>query len=199
MLLWEAVGGKKPQHQQSKNAPKPIITTRRLRSVQPDDRCTATTRIGRRCQCRRAKDSVYCNFHDPEISARIREKARQKREERKAQLANLPDGYMKSLNTADGIASALDNLYREVRLGVVSPRTAQVMLAIIDRLLVYEKLLADNGRRRVNKKQRGQEIREQLAAVMDELKLPAPARPVKTTVTSVNSNQPRPIQNLTAG
>ena len=198
MLLWEAVGGKKPQRQQSKNAPKPIITTRRLRSVQPDDRCSATTRIGRRCRCRRAQDSVYCNFHDPEISARIREKARQKREERKAQLANLPDGYMKSLNSADGVASALDNLYREVRLGVVSPRTAQVMLAIIDRLLVYEKLLADNGKRRVNKKQRGQEIREQLAAVMDELKLPAPARPIKTTVTQVNPNQQRPIQNLTA-
>jgi hypothetical protein len=199
MLLWEAVSGKKTQSSQANKAPKPIITTRRLRSVQPDDRCTATTRIGRRCRCRRARDSQFCNFHDPEISARIRAKARATREERKQQLANLPEGYLKSLNSSDGIASALDNLYREVRLGVISPRTATVMLAIIDRLLVYEKLVADNGKRRVNRKQRAQEIRQQLAAVMDELKLPAPVRPVKAAVSSPNQNQQRPIQNLTAG
>ncbi len=196
MLLWEAVGGKKPQQSSTKSGVVRAVTTRRLRSIQAEDRCSALTRIGRRCRCRRARGSEFCNFHDPEIAAQIRERARLKREDKKRQLALLPDGFVKSLNSVDGIATALDSLYREVRLGVVSPRTASVMLAIIDRLLVYEKLVATVGKRRVTKRQRAFEVRQQLAEVLQDLKLPEPARPVKTSVVPAAHQA---VQNLTAG
>lgn len=183
-LLWEAVSTKKTAGASAPAVVQPIST--RLRSLQRHDRCAGRTRAGRQCRCRKAKTSEFCNFHDPEIAARIRERARAKREERKRQLAALPEGYDKSLNGPDGIAHALDTLYREVRLGIVSPRTASVMLSIIDRLLVYDKLVATHGPRRAAKKLRAQEIRQQLVAVLEEMKLPAPSRPVNAVVTNVS-------------
>jgi hypothetical protein len=175
--LWEAVGGKKVPKQSGGAVVQPIST--RLRSMQSADRCEAMTRSGRRCRCRKARESQFCNFHDPEISARIRARAREKRAERKAAMVGLPREYMKSLGSADGIVQALDGLFREVRLGVVSPRTATIMLAIIDRLMIFDKLVQEGGRRRVNKRMRAQEVRAQLAAVLEDMQLPAPPRPAK--------------------
>ena len=159
MLLWEAVGGKKPPHQGKQTITQPA--TAWLRSIQPPDRCGAMTRVGRHCRCRRAPGSEFCAFHDPVLAAQIREKAQAKREERRRQMGALPEGYLKTLTNVDGIASALDRLYREVRLGVISPRTASVMLAIVDRLLAYDKLVSAVGRRRANKKLRALEVRQQ--------------------------------------
>lgn len=177
MLLWEAVGGKKVPKQGVPTKVQPIST--RVRGMQAPDRCEAVTRAGRRCRCRKAAESKFCNFHDPEIAARIRECARQKRAERQAALAGLPTEYMKSLGSVDGIIGALDGLFREVRLGVVSPRTAGIMLSIIDRLMIYDKLVSEGAKRRVSKRLRAHEVRAQLAAVIEEMKLPPPQRPVK--------------------
>jgi hypothetical protein len=181
-LLWEAFGKKRPD-KPAVPSTVPAITTR-LRSIQEESRCKARTRVGRPCRCRRAPGSEFCNFHDPVISARIREQARLQREEKKRMLAALPDGYSKPLYAVDGIPAALDTLYREVRLGVVSPRTAGLMLAIVDRLLVYDKLVGEKGPRRVSKKLRIEEVRAQLQAALEELQLPAPARPVRTVVAN---------------
>lgn len=194
-LLWEAVGNSKPISNRGKAGVVQPISTR-IRSMQRVDRCSARTRAGRQCRCRKANGSEFCNFHDPEIAARIREAARAKREKRKQCLANLPEGYPKSLNSNDGIATALDTLYREVRLGVVSPRTASVMLSIIDRLLVYDKLVATHGRRKTSKKLRAQEVRQQLLEVIEEMQLPAPARPVKATVTTVPARSVQATQAI---
>jgi len=191
MLLWEAVGGKKVPKQGVPTKVQPIST--RLRGIQASDRCEAITRSGRRCRCRRAAESQFCNFHDPEIAARIRECARQKRAERQAALAGLPSEYMKSLSTVDGIVGALDGLFREVRLGVVSPRTAGIMLSIIDRLMIYDKLVSEGARRRVNKWLRAHEVRNQLAAVLEEMKLPPPQRPVKQVSATMPS---APVRRL---
>ena len=182
-ILWEAFG----RNSLSKVPPTGTVQaiSTRQRSLQRDDICTARTHAGRQCRCRKARGSEFCNFHDPEISARIREQARLKREARKKQMAALPAGYLKSLNSPDGVPSALDNLFREVRLGVVSPRTANVMLSIIDRLLIHDKLVATHGKRRVSKQLRSQEVRRQLVEVLEEMQLPTPARPVKATVSSV--------------
>lgn len=193
MLLWEAVGGKKVPKRVSTVA-QPIST--RVRGMQANDRCEAMTRGGRRCRCRKARESHFCNFHDPVISARIRERAAQKRAERKAAMAGLPQEYMKSLSSFDGIVGALDGLFREVRLGVVSPRTASMMLSIIDRLMIYDKLVREGGRRRVNKRMRAQEVRTQLLAVIEEMKLPAPPRPVKSV--SAQSGKSTPVRQMTA-
>lgn len=191
MLLWEAVGGKKVPKQNVPTKVQPIST--RLRGIQASDRCEAITRAGRRCRCRRAHESQYCNFHDPEIAARIRQRAREKRAERQAALAGLPVEYMKSLGSVDGIVAALDGLFREVRLGVVSPRTAGIMLSIIDRLMIYDKLVSEGARRRVNKRLRAHEVRAQLAAVIEEMKLPPPQRPVKQVTATATPPQRRMV------
>ncbi|HRX86142.1 MAG TPA: hypothetical protein P5572_14065 [Phycisphaerae bacterium] len=193
MLLWEAVGGKKVPKQGVPTKVQPIST--RLRGMQANDRCEAMTRSGRRCRCRKATESKFCNFHDPEISARIRERARQKRAERQAALAGLPTEYMKSLGSVDGIIGALDGLFREVRLGVVSPRTAGIMLSIIDRLMIYDKLVSEGAKRRVSKRLRAHEVRSQLAAVIEEMKLPAPQRQVKQVAATAS---PAPVQRRIA-
>jgi len=177
MLLWEAVGKNKMPRKGVQAVAQPIST--RLRGIQAQDRCEAMTRNGRRCRCRKARESSFCNFHDPEISARIRQRAAEKRAERKAALAGLPTEYTKSLGSMDGIVAALDGLFREVRLGVVSPRTASIMISIVDRLMIYDKLVSEGGKRRVSKRLRAQEVRAQLAAVVEEMKLPAPPRPAK--------------------
>jgi hypothetical protein len=181
-LLWESFGKKRPDKAPAAAAI-PVISTR-LRSIKDDTKCSARTRVGRPCRCRKAKDSQFCNFHDPQIAARIREQSQAKRAEKKRMLASLPDGYSKPLYSVDGIPNALDTLYREVRLGVVSPRTAGLMLAIVDRLLVYDKLVGERGPRRVSKKLRIEEVRSQLAAALEELQLPAPPRPVRTVVAT---------------
>lgn len=171
MLLWEAVGNKNLRSG-SKQATVQVISTR-VRSMQATDRCTANTRVGRQCRCRRAKGSNFCAFHDPEISARIRAKAKAKREARKRQLAALPEAYIKTLASPEGIGTALEHLFREVRLGVVSPRTAQVMLAIVDRLLAYDRLLKTVGPRKANRKLRALEVRQQVMHLLEDLRAPA--------------------------
>lgn len=171
MLLWEAVGGKNPRS--GSNQPTVQVISTRVRSMQASDRCTAHTKVGRQCRCRRVKTSNFCAFHDPEISARIRAKARAKREARKRQLAALPKEYIKTLASPEGIGTALEHLFREVRLGVVSPRTAQVMLAIVDRLLAYDRLLKTVGPRKASRKLRALEVRQQVMHLLEDLRAPA--------------------------
>lgn len=171
MLLWEAVGGKTLK-KQSKTRPIQTISTR-VRSMQADHRCTAFTKVGRQCRCRRAKESQFCAFHDPDISARIRAKAKAKREARKRQLASLPDAYLKTLASPEGVGTALEHLFREVRLGVVSPRTAQVMLAIVDRMLAYDRLMKTVGPRKANRKLRALEVRQQVMHLLEDMRAPA--------------------------
>ncbi len=197
-LLWEAARESSMKKDGKPTVVQPISS--RLRGMQSPDRCTATTRIGRRCRCRKAQGSEFCCFHDPVISAQIREKAQAKREAKKRELSSLPEGYLKTLTSMDGISSALDRLYREVRLGIVSPRTAGIMLAIVDRLLEHDKLVSSGGQRRTSKKLRAKEVRKEVGVALDDLKqrsaqpLKVPAsvsRPaVKTMSNSAPSTQP---------
>ena len=185
-LLWEAAHDSGMSKKGRQGVVQPISS--RLRSIQQPDRCTAITRVGRRCRCKKAEGSDFCSFHDPVISAQIREKAQAKREAKKRELSSLPEGYLKTLSTIDGIADALDRLYREVRLGIVSPRTASVMLAIIDRLLEYDKLVSTVGRRRTSKKQRAKEVRQQVGKALADLKQKS------TSQTMGNKVSPKPRQ-----
>ena len=49
-------------------------------------------------------------------------------------LANLPDGYLRKMTSAEAIHEAMDRLYREVRLGVVGLAMARALLDILNRL-----------------------------------------------------------------
>ena len=62
------------------------------------------------------------------------------------------------------------------------------MLSIIDRLMIYDKLVSEGAKRRVGKRLRAHEVRTQLAAVIEEMKLPPPqARPVKQVSTTATT------------
>lgn len=186
MLLWEAVGKKKIANKPAAGTVKAITT--RHRHIQADDRCMANTRIGRRCRCRRASGSEFCNFHDPAIAAQIRERAKAKRETKRRQLAGLPEEYMRTLTSPDGIAHALEHLFREVRLGVVSTRTAQILLGILDRMLAYDRLLGTVGPRKANRKIRAREVHHQVMQLLEELRLDAPPAPVSNNQIKGQAN-----------
>ncbi len=190
MLLWEAVSGKKITKSGAGSQPAVKAISTRQKHMSVGDRCGAHTRVGRRCRCRRANGSEFCNFHDPEISARIRAASKAKRDARKQQLAALPEGYLKTLATTDGIVNALENVYREVRLGVISTRTASVLLAIIDRMIAYDKLISTVGRRRTTRLQRAKELRMLVNDLMDDLEVRGPAKQVASTTKSVPAALP---------
>lgn len=196
MLFWEAVGSKKTGRASRVPVIQPITT--RQRSIQNPTRCDGVTRIGRRCRCRRAPGSQFCSFHDPVISARIREKAAAKREARKRQLKALPEGYLKTITTPDGIARSLENLFREVRLGIVPPRTAQIMLGIIDRMLAYDRLVSTVGPRRASKKLRAREVRRQVAELLQEMQIEGQPKPLATkpSTRQAESVKPAPTRPL---
>jgi hypothetical protein len=61
----------------------------------PNLRCTATTKLGRRCQCRVVKvGAAYCKYHDPLLKeltfAENAANARQKAEKAAAEIAPRP-------------------------------------------------------------------------------------------------------------
>ncbi|GJM25656.1 MAG: hypothetical protein DHS20C16_20710 [Phycisphaerae bacterium] len=188
MLLWEAVSGNDVTKPPAQSKVKAIST--RPRSLRVSDRCGAQTRVGRRCRCRKANGSDFCNFHDPEISARIRAASAAKRDARKQQLAALPEGYLKTLANTDGIVNALETVYREVRLGVISTRTASVLLAIVDRMIAYDKLISTVGRRRTTKLQRAKELRMLVSDLMEDMEARGPAKQVASNSKSVPAALP---------
>ncbi len=193
MLLWEAVSGNNVTKSPAQTKVKAIST--RPRSLRVNDRCAAQTRVGRRCRCRKAHGSDFCNFHDPEISARIRAASAAKREAKKQQLAALPEGYLKTLANTDGIVNALENVYREVRLGVISTRTASVLLAIVDRMIAYDKLISTVGRRRTTKLQRAKELRMLVSDLMEDMETRGPAKQVASSSKSVPAALPSAKSN----
>lgn len=100
-----------------------------------DKRCGATTRSGKRCKGKIVTGSDYCLFHDPVIAQRRREQRAAVSVRRKQRLSHLPDGYLRKLTTVRSVGQAMDRLYREVRLGVVTPEMGGVMFTILNRLL----------------------------------------------------------------
>lgn len=93
------------------------------------------TRSGKRCKGKIVTGSDYCLFHDPVIAQRRRERRGAVSVRRKQRLSHLPDGYLRKLTTVRSVGQAMDRLYREIRLGVVTPEMGGVMFTILNRLL----------------------------------------------------------------
>ena len=131
MLLWEAliVPGNE-RHTSGSN--RHGVTTKAQR-LPYDTRCTAFTKSGTRCRGRIHRGSDYCVFHDPEIAARRRHRpaGAAKRHRR---LSHLPDGYLRKLTSITAVGNAMDRLYREVRLGTITPEMGRVLFGILTRL-----------------------------------------------------------------
>jgi hypothetical protein len=48
---------------------------------------------------------------------------------------HLPDGYLRKLSNAAAIGHAMDRLYREVRLGIITTEMGRVLFNILTRLM----------------------------------------------------------------
>lgn len=98
-----------------------------------DTRCSMITKRGRRCRGHVRKGADWCTLHDPAVMAKRRQ--RQSSPRRRNTLAHLPDGYLRKLTSTATVGNAMDRLYREVRLGVVTPEMGSVLFGILTRLM----------------------------------------------------------------
>jgi hypothetical protein len=132
MLFWEALNSLRRRNPTARLSLPSALGARRLPY---DKRCAAITKSGKRCRGRIREGSDYCFFHDPEVSAQQRQHNCSKGGRNRFRLSHLPDGYLRKLKSRASIAEAMDRLYREVRLGIVTPEMGSVLFSILTRML----------------------------------------------------------------
>lgn len=133
MLLWEAL--RSLNKAKAKPAATPDNGPLRCARLPYDKRCAATTKAGHRCKCRIRQGLETCLFHDPTWRAEMRRRMSERGIVRRRRLSQLPDGYLRKLTTRSSVADAFDRLYREIRLGIVTPAMGQVLFTVLSRIL----------------------------------------------------------------
>ena len=131
MLLWEALIVRGKEHHT--NGSDGHRATDKAPRLPYDTRCAAITKSGTRCRGRIHKSGDYCVFHDPEIVAKRRQRSTGAAK-RHRRLSHLPDGYLRKLTSITAVGNAMDRLYREVRLGTITPEMGRVLFGILTRL-----------------------------------------------------------------
>jgi len=143
MLLWELL-----TRVVARNANAGVPTTSQADSVAMrlpyDTRCCVITKSGKRCRGRIRKGTEYCPLHDPSLVERREQQSAVARARRRNRLAHLPDGYLRKLTSRAAVGNAMDRLYRELRLGIITPEMAGVLFGILTRLM--DSGLLDGGR-----------------------------------------------------
>ncbi|UCE61318.1 MAG: hypothetical protein JSU63_06135 [Phycisphaerales bacterium] len=133
MLLWERLTATTRVDQTpDPNQQKTEIVPRRLPY---DTRCCAITKVGRRCRGKIRKGTEFCAFHDPQLAAERRRRQTGKGGSRHHKLSHIPGGYLKKLTSRRAVGDAMDRLYREVRLGMVTPEMGAVLFNVLTRIL----------------------------------------------------------------
>ena len=162
MLFWEwlSVDGGRSQ---------PAVlgkVTAGMKRLPFDRQCSAITKVGRRCKGRIREGSEFCSFHDPAITREQRRRNGAKGGRVSRHLATLPGGYLSKLTTRRAIGEAMDRLYREVRLGLVTPEMGNVLFSVLTRLL--DSGLSRDGEvlARANGRSRAEPIRPKLAELL---------------------------------
>jgi len=130
MLLWEHLGV--PDQRASDHGTASAIAQQTQR-LPFDLRCAAITKSGRRCRGRVLPHKECCVFHDPEAAAKRRAGAARSR--KRTRLARLPDGYLRKITNRRSVGQAMDRLYREIRLGIITPEMGRVLFEVLNRLL----------------------------------------------------------------
>lgn len=161
MLLWESLNAglddKLPANQE-----KTAVACGTVR-LPYDTRCAALTKSGRRCRGKIRAGKDVCIFHDPEVAAKRVAAARKHRHRR---LSHLPDGYLRKLSTRAAVGTAMDRLYREVRLQIITPEMGRVLMGILTRLL--DSGVVDKGKtsHRPNGRSRADRMRPRLERLL---------------------------------
>jgi len=154
MLLWESLTGearRKKEAEKKQQAPNPVKRALRSPRNPYDKRCAALNKAGHRCKGRIREGSDYCTFHDPELSAEKKSSIAAKGGKSRRSLAHLPSGYLRNLTSRTAVGNAMDQLYREVRLGLLTPDMGRVLLDILTRILdsgLCQEDQVDDGRAR---------------------------------------------------
>ena len=133
MLLWEALRVR-PGNPRGVSS---VIAVGIVRTGQLPlgGRCSAVTKSGRRCRGRARNDTEFCPFHDPTVSEERRRQIASRGGRNHHRLARMPDGYLRKLTSRWAVGEAMDRLYREVRLGVVTAEMGTVLLSVLTRIL----------------------------------------------------------------
>ena len=132
MLLWEALDATidRPQTEPANGHTTPPRTVR----LPYDKRCAAITKTGTRCRGKIRTGGDFCIFHDPELAAKRRSR-QTAANPRRRRLMHLPDGYLRKLTHVRAVGEAMDRLYREVRLGLVTVEMGEVLFSILTRMM----------------------------------------------------------------
>ncbi|MEK6674284.1 MAG: hypothetical protein AABZ47_01360 [Planctomycetota bacterium] len=132
MLLWEALAI--PFGQEKTEVVVNGVPGLRSMRLPFDKGCMAIAKSGHRCKGKARPGTEWCLFHDPEFVVKRNAVGVRKPAQRNP-LSRLPDGYLRKLSSRRAIGNAMDRLYREVRLGTVTPGMGQVLFGILTRLL----------------------------------------------------------------
>ncbi len=132
-LLWETLAG----GSSSKKRRKAMSDGKASRPPRLpfDTRCAGLTRAGKRCKGRIKAQSEFCSFHDPAMTAEDRKRNAAMGGRSRTNLAHVPGGYLRKLHSLRAVGDAMDRLYREVRLGIVTPEMGAVLFRILTRIL----------------------------------------------------------------
>lgn len=142
MLLWELLS--KPLMRNLNEGGDEQQSLPLSRRLPYETRCSTITKSGKRCRGKIRKGSEFCALHDPEIVERRRTAPPPSRKSARYRLSHLPDGYLRKLSNRAAVGNAMDRLYREVRMGLISPEMGAVLFEILVRLM--DSGLLDEGR-----------------------------------------------------
>ncbi len=132
-LLWETLAGGSSSEKRRKAMSGGEVN--RPPRLPFDKRCAGLTRAGKRCKGRIKAQSEFCSFHDPAMTAERRKRNAAMGGRSRTNLAHVPGGYLRKLNSLRAVGDAMDRLYREVRLGIVTSEMGAVLFRILTRVL----------------------------------------------------------------
>jgi hypothetical protein len=133
MLLWEHLGTM--GRADAANDRAVSVVTRQTQRLPYDTRCAALNKSGKRCRGKVLPNREWCFCHDPESAAKRQARAANGTNWLRRRLSHLPDGYLRKLTDRRSIGLAMDRLYREVRLEIITPEMGRVLFDVLSRLL----------------------------------------------------------------
>ncbi len=165
MLFWEMLEAAPSPAGGESSETKPEAS--RMRRLPFDIFCCAVTKSGRRCRGKVRSGGEYCIFHDPELVAKRKRAMASAPAKRRRKLSHLPDGYLRKLSDHRSIGQAMDRLYREVRLGIITPQMGRVLFSVLTRLL--DSGLADlNGAPKAPSRTKAARMRPKLSDLLTQ-------------------------------
>jgi len=190
MLLWEAL--RKPVKNRTNGSNGNNTVKLHVPRLPFDTRCPAVTKSGRRCRGKIHPGRQWCIFHDPELAAkRRRALADARTRKRRRRLSHLPDGYLRKLTDRRSIGQAMDRLYREIRLEIITPEMGNVLFGVLTRTL--DSGLADlKGSPRAPHRTKAERIRPKVRALLTRAERTAWHRAVANAPDAIGDNDRKP-------